>query len=53
MDLFIALVLKPFLVLPILVFARVIEVVVQRRMRDSWFKRLLFSPLPGQKRSRG
>jgi hypothetical protein len=48
----VALVLKPFVALAILVPARVLETVLQRRMRDGWLKRLLFSPLPGHGRSR-
>jgi hypothetical protein len=50
MELAIALAVKPFVAVAILVPARMLEAVLERRMKDGWLKRLLFSPLPGQQR---
>lgn len=52
MSLLIALILKPFVVLAVLVPARVASEALRARMQDSRLKRILFSPLPGQRSRR-
>lgn len=49
MNLLLAVLLKPFVAVLILVPVRLLVLVIQRRMSDSKLKRLLFSPLPGQR----
>ncbi len=51
MSLMLAIFLKPFIALAILVPVRVGTLLIQVRMRDGKLKRILFSPLPGQRRS--
>ena len=48
MSLMLAVFLKPFVALAILVPVRVATEVLRARMKDSKLKRILFSPLPGQ-----
>lgn len=49
MDLLLAVVLKPFAALVILVPALMLAAWIHRRMPDSKLKRILFSPLPGHR----
>jgi hypothetical protein len=53
MSLMLAIFLKPFIALAILVPIRVTTEVLRARMRDGKLKRILFSPLPGQRSRRG
>ena len=52
MSLMLAVLLKPFVALAILVPVRVATEALRARMRDGKLKRILFSPLPGQRSSR-
>ena len=49
MELFIAILLKPFVALAFLTAALLIAGLVHKYMPDSKIKRILFSPLPGHK----
>lgn len=49
MDLLLAVVLKPFVALVILVPALLFAAALHRRMPDSKLKRFLFHPLPGHR----
>lgn len=48
MSLMLAIFLKPFVALAILVPVRVATELLRAKMRDGKLKRILFSPLPGQ-----
>ncbi len=52
MSLLLAVFLKPFIALLVLVPVRLAVVLLDAKMPDSKLKRLLFSPLPGQSRRR-
>lgn len=44
-----AIVLKPFILLCMFVPVRMLTIALERHMRDSRLKRILFSPLPGHR----
>jgi len=50
MELFLAILLKPFVALVFLTAALLIAGLIHKYMPDSKLKRILFSPLPGHKR---
>ncbi len=52
MSLLLAVFLKPFIAVLVLVPVRLVALLLETKMRDSKLKRLLFSPLPGQSRRR-
>jgi hypothetical protein len=52
MNLFWAMLLKPFVALVVFFFVFLIAGAVHRYMPDGKLKRVLFSPLPGHKRRR-
>lgn len=50
MELFLAILLKPFVALVFLTAALLIAGLIHKYMPNSKLKRILFSPLPGHKR---